>query len=45
MEITRRLIHACRVMGLTVHEHLIVGRDGYYSFADQGHIARMNSEA
>jgi len=44
MDITRRLIHACRVMGLTVHEHLIVGRDGYYSFADQGHIVRMNSE-
>jgi DNA repair protein RadC len=45
MEITRRLIKACRVMGLTVHEHLIVGREGLYSFADQGHIARMNSEA
>lgn len=45
MDITRRLILACRLMGLAVHEHLIVGRDGYYSFADQGHIARMNSEA
>ncbi len=44
MDITRRLVNACRVMGLTVHEHLIIGRDGYYSFADQGHIARMNSE-
>jgi DNA repair protein RadC len=45
MDITRRLIQACRIMGLTVHEHLIIGRDGYYSFADQGHIARMNNEA
>ena len=45
MALTRQLIHACRVMGLTVHEHLIIGREGYYSFADQGHIARMNSEA
>jgi DNA repair protein RadC len=45
MNITRRLIFACRVMDLTVHEHLIVGRDGYYSFAEQGHIARMDSEA
>jgi DNA repair protein RadC len=44
MNITQRLILACRVMDLTVHEHLIVGRDGYYSFADQGHIARMNAE-
>lgn len=44
MALTRQLIGACRVMGVTVHEHLIVGREGYYSFADQGHIARMNSE-
>ena len=44
MALTRQLILACRVMGLTVHEHLIIGREGYYSFADQGHIARMNSE-
>ena len=43
LDITHRLIRACRVMGLTVHEHLIIGREGYYSFADQGHIARMNS--
>ena len=44
MALTRQLISACRVMGLTVHEHLIVGREGFYSFADQGHIARMISE-
>jgi DNA repair protein RadC len=44
MALTRQLISACRVMGLTVHEHLIVGREGYYSFADQGHISRMISE-
>lgn len=45
MALTRQLISACRVMGLTVHEHLIVGREGFYSFADQGHIGRMNREA
>jgi hypothetical protein len=27
-----------------VHEHLIIGDQRYYSFADQGHIARMNAE-
>ena len=42
--ITRRLVFACRVMGITVHEHLIIGSDGYFSFADQGYIARMNRE-
>ncbi len=41
MALTRRLVAACQVVDITVHEHLIVGRNGYYSFADQGHIARM----
>lgn len=42
--ITRQLVFAGRVMGITVHEHLIIGDNRYYSFADQGHIARMNRE-
>ncbi|MFZ0612489.1 MAG: DNA repair protein RadC [Desulfobacterales bacterium] len=42
--ITRRLIFACRVTNITVHEHLIIGNNRYFSFADQGHIARMNRE-
>jgi len=42
--VTRQLVLAGRVMGITVHEHLIVGENGYYSFADQGHLTRMNSE-
>ena len=42
--ITRRLVFACRVVGITVHEHIIIGGNRYYSFADQGHIARMNEE-
>jgi len=44
ISITRRLIFACRVMGITVHEHLIIGENKYFSFADQGFIARMNRE-
>lgn len=43
MDLTRRLVFACRVSGITVHEHLIVGDNCYYSFAEQGHIARMNA--
>jgi len=42
--ITQRLVFACRVVGITVHEHLIIGKDKYFSFADQGYIARMNRE-
>jgi DNA repair protein RadC len=42
--ITRRLVSACRVMDIVLHEHLIVGDKRYYSFADEGHIARMNRE-
>jgi len=42
--VTRQLVFAGRVMGITVHEHLIIGENRYYSFADQGHLARMNSE-
>lgn len=42
--ITRQLIFACRVMGMTVHEHVIIGRETYFSFADQGHIKRINQE-
>jgi DNA repair protein RadC len=42
--ITRQLVFAGRVMGITVHEHLIIGDNRYFSFADQGHIARINAE-
>jgi DNA repair protein RadC len=44
VELTRRLLFACRASGVTVHEHLIVGDNCYYSFAEHGHIAKMNAE-
>lgn len=44
ISITRQLIFSCRVMGITVHEHLIIGDNRYFSFADQGYIAKMNRE-
>lgn len=43
MAITRRLVQACGLMGITVHEHLIIGREGYFSFADHGHMAGINA--
>jgi DNA repair protein RadC len=44
LAITRQLVFAGRIMGITVHEHLIIGDSRYFSFADQGHMARLNSE-
>lgn len=42
--ITRRLVFALRHVGITVHEHLITGTAGFYSFAEQGYIAEFNRE-
>ena len=42
--ITRQLVYAGKVMGLSVHEHIIVGDNCYYSFADQGQISQMSRE-
>jgi DNA repair protein RadC len=42
--ITRRLLFACEVMSIRVHEHLVVGENLTFSFADQGYIARMRRE-
>jgi DNA repair protein RadC len=44
VSITRQLMLACRVMGITVHEHIIIGNNRYFSFADQGIVARINRE-
>ena len=42
--ITRQLVFSGKVMGITVHEHIIIGDNCYYSFADQGLIAQMGRE-
>ena len=44
VSITRQLVFSGKVMGITVHEHIIIGDNCYYSFADQGHIASMGRE-
>lgn len=36
--VTRQLQTACEVVGVTVLDHIIVGSNGYYSFADSGLI-------
>lgn len=46
MEITTRIVQAANIMGITVHEHLIISMhdDRYYSFADNGLIKQMYDE-
>ncbi len=42
--VTRELVFACKSVGITVHEHLVIGDSRYFSFADQGYIAQMSRE-
>ena len=44
ISITKKLLFACRTMGIVAHEHLIIGNNTYFSFNDQGYIAEMNRE-
>jgi DNA repair protein RadC len=39
-EVTKRIVQAASIIGITVHEHLIISMDEdiYFSFADQGMI-------
>ena len=43
---TKRIVHASKIMGICVHEHLIISMfdDRYYSFADNGIIKRISDE-
>lgn len=43
--ITRELVFACRLMGITVHEHIVVGSGSHYSFAESGFIDQFRREA
>lgn len=43
--LTQKLIFCCSIMDITVHEHIVIGDSRYFSFADEGHIARMYREA
>lgn len=42
--ITKKLFNACMVMGIVVHEHIIIGDNQQFSFADHGLIAECNRE-
>ncbi|UCE07017.1 MAG: DNA repair protein RadC [bacterium] len=36
--ITNQLINACNLVGINALDHVIIGKDGYFSFADNGLI-------
>ncbi|MFH1984900.1 MAG: DNA repair protein RadC [Pseudomonadota bacterium] len=42
--ITRRLVFACRLLDIRVHEHIVIGGHRYYSFADNGIISTMHAD-
>jgi DNA repair protein RadC len=44
--VTRKIIHATEIIGIRVHEHIIINMedDRYYSFADNGIIQQIYSE-
>ncbi|QTA82802.1 UPF0758 [Desulfonema limicola] len=42
--VTKQLVFACKVMGITVHEHIVIGDNKYFSFADQGYIAEITRD-
>jgi len=46
LAITKRIVQAASIMGIVVHEHLIISMhdDRYYSFADNGLIKQMYDE-
>lgn len=45
ISITFQLLIALRSIGVTIHEHLIIGDGGkFYSMADQGNMARLRTK-
>ena len=42
--LTRHLVWAGRIVDICVHEHIIIGAHGYFSFADHGHISEFNRD-
>jgi DNA repair protein RadC len=42
IRITKKLCFALKTIGIVLHEHMIVGSQGVYSFAANGWIAKFN---
>lgn len=44
LQITKKLVFALNNVGIMVHEHIITGSQGFFSFAEKGLISKFNSE-
>ncbi|MFH1974427.1 MAG: DNA repair protein RadC [Pseudomonadota bacterium] len=44
-EITKHLVIACEIVGIKVLDHIILGRDNYFSFADCGSIGEYQRQS
>ena len=44
LAVTRRLVHALLYMDIRVHEHIVIGENKYFSFADKGYIRKFVEE-
>jgi DNA repair protein RadC len=44
LQITKKLVFALNNVGILVHEHIITGSQGVFSFAEKGLISKFNSE-
>lgn len=38
IQVTKRLVEAGRIIGVQVLDHIIIGRPGYYSLKEKGHV-------
>ncbi len=38
IDITKRIIEACKIFGISVLDHLIITDNGFYSFSDEGQL-------
>ena len=41
--VTKRLIDSCHTMDIQVHDHIVIGDNQYYSFADHGRMAELRN--
>ncbi len=38
IDLTKKIVEACKIFGISVLDHLIITDNGFYSFADEGHL-------
>ncbi|MBU2439635.1 DNA repair protein RadC [bacterium] len=44
LDITERLVEACNIIGVKVLDHIILGEDSYFSFAQEGILKKVGAD-